>query len=96
MPADEVREREAARTHVFEAAQALAAALAEGNASERWEPLRDLIIAGLQAGGLHHVSDSAAVEPRPGSSPPLRWTPVAVWPVRPRRRPTGPTGPNSS
>jgi hypothetical protein len=66
MPADEVRAREAARTRVFDAAQALAAALTEGHASERWEPLRDLIIAGLQTGGLHHVADSAAVRTASG------------------------------
>jgi hypothetical protein len=66
MPADEVRAREAARTRVFDAAQALAAALTQCNASERWEPLRDLMIAGLQAGGFHHVADSAAVRTASG------------------------------
>jgi len=96
MPADEVRAREAARTRVFDAAQALAAALTQCNASERWEPLRDLMIAGLQAGGFHHVADSAAVRTASGESPPPRWTPVAARPSRPRWRPTGPTGPNPS
>jgi hypothetical protein len=66
VPAGEGRDREAARTRVFDAAQALAAALAECKASERWEPLRDVIIAGLQAGGLNHVADSAAVRTASG------------------------------
>src|SRR3954447_9427011 len=66
MPADEVRDREATRTRVFDAAQALAAALAECKASERWEPLRDLINAGLQAGGFNHDADTAAVRTAAG------------------------------
>jgi hypothetical protein len=55
VPVDETHDREAARTRIFDAAQTLATALRACNQSERWEPLRDLILAGLQAGGLGHA-----------------------------------------
>jgi hypothetical protein len=34
--------------------------------SERWEPLRDLLVAGLQAGGFDDVADSSAVRTASG------------------------------
>jgi hypothetical protein len=48
MPADESHRREAARSRIFDAAQTLATALLACDRAERWEPLRDLILAGLQ------------------------------------------------
>jgi hypothetical protein len=47
-------------------AQTLAAALMDCDASERWGPLRDLILAGLEAGGLRHAPDSAALRTASG------------------------------
>jgi hypothetical protein len=58
MLADQRHDREAARSRVFDAAQALATALLACDETERWEPLRDLILAGLQAGGLRHPDAS--------------------------------------
>src|SRR3954470_8167221 len=81
MPTEEVRDREATRTRVFDAAQALAAALAECKASERWEPLRDVINAGLQAGGFNHDADTAAVRTAAGE--------LAAAALDARRRPAG-------
>jgi hypothetical protein len=66
VPANETRDREAARTRIFDGAQTLAAALTECDGSERWEPLRDLILAGLEAGGLRHGTDSAALRTASG------------------------------
>jgi hypothetical protein len=43
---------------VFESAEALAAALISANGPERWEPLRDLLLAGLEAGGLRNPQDA--------------------------------------
>jgi hypothetical protein len=86
MPADDVRDREAARTRIFDAAQALATALAGCKASERWEPLRDLIVAGLEAGGFNHDADTAAVRTASGE--------LAAAALDARRRP-GPDGSGS-
>ena len=61
MAAKKRRDREAARTRIFESAQTLADALVDGDATERWEPLRDVIRAGLEAGGLHLAPDGAAL-----------------------------------
>ena len=61
MPADQTPDREAARTRIFDGAQTFAAALMQCDPSERWQPLRDLILAGLQAGGLGTAPDSTAV-----------------------------------
>ncbi len=61
MPADQMPDREAARTRIFDGAQTLAAALVECDRSERWEPLRDLILAGLEAGGLGNAPDWTAL-----------------------------------
>jgi hypothetical protein len=58
MPAEDRHDREAARSRIFDAAQTLATALLACHESERWEPLRDLILAGLQAGGLRHPDAS--------------------------------------
>jgi len=66
VPANETRDREAARTRIFDGAQTLATALLGGDASQRWEPLRDLILAGLEAGGLRHALDSAALRTASG------------------------------
>ena len=60
MPAEDRHDREAARSRIFDAAQTLAAALLACDRTERWEPLRDLILAGLQAGGLRHPDASTA------------------------------------
>jgi hypothetical protein len=60
MPAEERHDREAARSRIFDAAQTLASALMACDRTERWEPLRDLILAGLQAGGLRHPDVSTA------------------------------------
>ena len=64
--AQERHDREAARTRIFDSAQTLADALVGGDGSERWEPLRDLILAGLEAGGLRHPADSAALRTASG------------------------------
>jgi hypothetical protein len=65
VPANETRGREAARTCSFDGAQTLAAALMDCDACERWEPLRDLILAGLEAGGMRHGADSTALRTPP-------------------------------
>jgi hypothetical protein len=64
--AEERPDREAARTRIFDSAQTLAHALVDGDRSERWEPLRDLILAGLEAGGLRHPADGAALRTASG------------------------------
>jgi hypothetical protein len=51
----------AAQARIFDGAQTLAAALVEYDGSERWEPLRDLILAGLEAGGLRNAPDATAL-----------------------------------
>jgi hypothetical protein len=52
---DDTRER--ARDLVFDRAEALAAALMSPHVPARWEPLRDLLLAGLEAGGLRYATD---------------------------------------
>jgi hypothetical protein len=64
--AKERHDREAARTRIFDSAQTLADALVDGDGYERWEPLRDLILAGLEAGGLRHASYTAALRTASG------------------------------
>jgi hypothetical protein len=59
-------DREFARTRIFDSAQTLADALVDGDRSERWEPLRDLILAGLEAGGLRHAPDNTALRTASG------------------------------
>ena len=66
MAAEDRHDREAARTRIFDSAQTLADALVDGDGSERWEPLRDLILAGLEAGGLRHPADGAALRTASG------------------------------
>jgi hypothetical protein len=66
VPANQTHDREAARTRIFDGAQTLAAALMKCDRSERWEPLRELILAGLEAGGLRNAPDSTA--PRTASA----------------------------
>jgi hypothetical protein len=66
VPAEQPSGREATRTHIFDTAQTLAGALIDGEESERWEPLRDLILAGLEAGGLRHAADVAALRSASG------------------------------
>ena len=66
MAAEDRHDREAARARIFDSAQTLADALVDGDGSERWEPLRDVILAGLQAGGLRHAADGAAVRTASG------------------------------
>ena len=64
--AEQRLDREAARTRIFDCAQTLADALVDCDGTERWEPLRDLILAGLEAGGLHYARDSAALRTASG------------------------------
>ncbi len=67
MLAEERHDREAARSQIFDAAQTLAIALMACDGTEHWQPLRDLILAGLQAGGLRHpVASTAAVRTASG------------------------------
>ena len=61
MSAEETQRRETGRARIFDGAHELAAALLEHEGSERWEPLRDLVLAGLEAGGLRHADDGAAL-----------------------------------
>ena len=49
---------ERARELVFDRAEALAIALMNAQLPDRWEPLRDLMLAGLESGGLGHAADS--------------------------------------
>jgi hypothetical protein len=49
-----------ARDVVLEQAEALGAALMSPHAPDRWEPLRDLLLAGFEAGGLRHAADGEA------------------------------------
>ena len=50
-----------ARREVFETAAALADALMDPVGRWAWEPLRDLLLAGLEAGGLTHGSDAESL-----------------------------------
>jgi hypothetical protein len=55
-----VGERGHARDRVLEHAEALGAALMNPYAPDRWEPLRDLLLAGFEAGGLSYAADGEA------------------------------------
>jgi hypothetical protein len=59
-------EREDARECVFERARALGAALTLAEVPMRYEPLRDLIAAGLEAGGLASASTAVGVRTAAG------------------------------
>lgn len=62
----EDKEREDARERVFNRASALAAALMDADAPVRYEPLRDLILSGLEAGGLVSASNIGGVRTSAG------------------------------
>jgi len=66
VPAKEMDNRQAARARIFDGARELADALMDYEGPERWEPLRDLILAGLEAGGLRSVADSTALRTASG------------------------------
>jgi hypothetical protein len=53
--------REEARRQVVETATALADALMDPAGRWAWEPLRDLVLAGLEAGGLRPGADPESV-----------------------------------
>jgi hypothetical protein len=50
-----------ARREVFETAAALADALMAPGGRWAWEPLRDLVLAGLEAGGLRSGADAESL-----------------------------------
>jgi len=50
-----------ARREVFETAAALADALTDPGGRWAWEPLRDLLLAGLEAGGLRPGADAESL-----------------------------------
>jgi hypothetical protein len=50
-----------ARREVFETAAALADALVEPAGRWGWEPLRDIVLAGLEAGGLRSDANGESV-----------------------------------
>ena len=62
----EATEREDARECVFERARALGAALTLAEIPTRYEPLRDLIVSGLEAGGLASASNAVGVRTAAG------------------------------
>jgi hypothetical protein len=78
VPANQTHDREAARTRIFDGAQTLAAALMKCDRSERWEPLRDLILAGLEAGGLRNAPTAPPCGPHPQNSRRRPLTPAAT------------------
>jgi hypothetical protein len=49
------------RAEVFEAAAALGRALSNSDARAGWEPLRDILLAGLESGGLRPGQDPEAL-----------------------------------
>ncbi len=49
------------RETVFDAAAELARALSEAECTRGWEPLRDLLLAGFDAGGLRRGTDAEAL-----------------------------------
>jgi hypothetical protein len=53
--------RDEARREVVETAAALADALMDPAGRWAWEPLRDLVLAGLEAGGLRPGADPESV-----------------------------------
>jgi len=59
VPAKETHNRQAARARIFDGARELADDLMDYEGPERCEPLRDLILAGLQAGGLRYADSTA-------------------------------------
>lgn len=59
MQAKETHNRQAARARIFDGARELADDLMDYEGPERWEPLRDLILAGLEAGGLRYADSTA-------------------------------------
>jgi hypothetical protein len=65
LSAKEMHHRQAARARIFDGARELADALMDYEGPERWEPLRDLILAGLEAGGLR-CADSKALRTAAG------------------------------
>jgi hypothetical protein len=50
-----------ARREVFETAAALADALMDPVGRWAWEPMRDLVLAGLEAGGLRSGADAESL-----------------------------------
>ena len=76
MPANQTHDREAARTRIFDGAQTLAAALMKCDRSERWEPLRDLILAGL---GPSVGVERKRVVPVPLLPEDLAWPSASAW-----------------
>jgi hypothetical protein len=62
----ETPQSERARPEVFERAHELANALMDPGFAARREPLRDLILAGLEAGGMRHAQDSNALRAAAG------------------------------
>jgi hypothetical protein len=53
--------QDAARREVFATAASLADALLDPAGRWTWEPLRDVVLAGLEAGGLRAGSDAEAL-----------------------------------
>jgi hypothetical protein len=49
------------RTELFEASAQLARVLAAADSAGGWQPLRDIILAGLEAGGIRAGSDPEAL-----------------------------------
>lgn len=66
MPAKEMHNRQAARARIFDGSRELADALMDYEGPERWEPLRDLILAGLEAGGLRCAAARTALRTASG------------------------------
>jgi hypothetical protein len=64
--AKERHDREAARTRIFDSAQTLADALVDGDGSERWQPLRDLVSPGSKQGPAPAPPPALPAGPRPG------------------------------
>jgi len=64
--AKEMDNRQAARARIFDGSRELADALMDYEGPERWEPLRDLILAGLEAGGLRCAAASTALRTASG------------------------------
>ena len=61
-----MRNRQAARARVFDGSRELADALMDYEGPECWEPLRDLIPAGLEAGGLRRAAANTALRTASG------------------------------
>jgi hypothetical protein len=67
-PANQTHDREAARTRIFDGAQTLAAALMKCDRSERWEPLRDLILADSKPAACATPATAPPCGPHPQNS----------------------------